>query len=139
MEWISTAAAAAMSLFSAAPPQTIVYGYVDADYARVAPREAGTLRELRVARGEPVAAGQMLFIVDPDNETAARDLAQAQLAQAESQLANLRKGRRTPEIEAIEAQRRQARAALELSEAQYKRFSALPVGQVVSQDRLDQA
>ncbi len=139
MEWISTAAAAAMSLFSAAPPQTIVYGYVDADYARVAPREAGTLRELRVARGEPVAAGQMLFIVDPDNETAARDLAQAQLAQAESQLANLRKGRRTPEIEAIEAQRRQARAALQLSEAQYKRFSALPVGQVVSQDRLDQA
>jgi len=139
MEFIHSAAAAVLSMFGAAHQPTVVYGYVDADYARVAPREAGTLRELNVARGDHVSGDQVLFVVDPDNEAAARDQARAQLAQAEAQPANLRKGRRTPEIAAVEAQRGQARANLQLSDAQYRRYSQLPVGQVVSQDKLDQA
>jgi HlyD family secretion protein len=140
MESVRAATVAVLSMVGfGAPAPTLVYGYVDADYARVAPRDGGTLRELRVARGDHVAAEDILFVVDLDNETALRDQARAQLAQSEAQLENLRKGRRTPEIAAIEAQRTQAEASLRLTEAQFRRFSQLPVGEVVSQDRLDQA
>ena len=140
MEWMRATIVALLSLLGIGQPHgTLVYGYVDADYARVAPRDGGTLRELRTARGERVTGGQILFVVDPDNETAARDLSQAKLAQAEAQLEDLRKGRRPPEIAAIEAQRLQAQANMRFSDAQYGRISRLAVNDFASKDRLDQA
>ena len=140
MEWLRATAVAVLSMLGVGnPPATLAYGYVDADYARVAPREGGTLRELRTARGDRVTGGKVLFVVDPDNETAARDQSEARLVQAEAQLEDLRKGRRTPEIAAIEAQRAQAQANMRLSDAQFDRYSRLAINEVVSKDRLDQA
>jgi HlyD family secretion protein len=140
MEWLRNTVAAVLALFGAGTSEpAIFYGYAEGEYARLAPREAGTLRELRVARGESVTRGTVVAAFDADNEMAQRDEALARLAQAEAQLADRRKGRRTPEIDALLAQRRQAEAALTLSRTQLERYQRLPVGQVVSQERLDEA
>jgi len=92
-----------------------------------------------VARGDSVARGSVVAVFDADNEMALRDEAQGRLAQAEAQLADRRKGRRSPEIDALQAQRRQAEAAQELSRTTQHRYEQLPVGRVVSQERLDEA
>lgn len=139
MEWLRNSVAGVLALFGAGTADIpVYYGYAEGEYARLAPREAGTLRELRVARGDTVARGAIVATLDADPELAARDEAQARVAQAEAQLADRRKGRRTPEIDALVAQRRQAEAALTLSRTQLERYQRLPVGQVVSQERLDE-
>jgi HlyD family secretion protein len=96
-------------------------GYVDADYVYVASTIGGTLRQLAVARGDRVEAGQLLYRLDDDAGRAARDQAKAMLDQADATLANLLTGKRAPEIAAIVAQRAQAAAALRASEAEYER------------------
>jgi len=139
MDWLSNTMAAVLALFGAgATEPTVFYGYAEGEYARLAPREAGTLRELFVARGDTVTRGTIVATLDADPEVAARDDAQARVAQAEAQLADRRKGRRTAEIDALIAQRRQAEAALTLSRTQLERYQRLPVGQVVSQERVDE-
>ena len=140
LDWLQGAVAGILGLFATAPEQPIrFYGYAEGEYVRMAAQEGGTLTELRVRRGDRVAAGQVLARLEDGSERAGLAEAAARLAQAEAQLANLRTGRRTPEIDALEAQRRQAEAALRLSEVQYRRQSRLPAGQVVSVDRVDQA
>ena len=67
-------------------------GYVEADYVMVTSSIGGTLTKLEVARGDQVASGAPLFALDDAAERAARDEAAAKLAQAQSQLANLRLG-----------------------------------------------
>ncbi len=105
----------------AAPKPPGYSGYVEADYVFVASSVGGTLEKLDVARGDRVAKGAPLFALDATAETAARDQAVAQLRQAESQLADLQTGKRPAEIAAIEAQQRQAEAALRQSEEDYQR------------------
>ncbi|MGE0718953.1 MAG: HlyD family secretion protein [Alphaproteobacteria bacterium] len=140
LEWLRAALAAILGIFaSPAPPDGVLYGYAEGEYARIAPREAGTLVQLKVARGDRVAAGTVLAILESGSETAAVAEAKARLEQSRAQLENLRKGRRTPEIDALIAQKGQAEAALRLSERQYRRQTRLPAGQVVSVDRVDQA
>lgn len=139
MEWLRNAVAAVLALFGAGtaePP--VYYGYAEGEYARLAPREAGALRQLRVSRGDSVTRGTVIAALDADFELAARDEAQGRVVQAEAQLADRRKGKRTPEIDALLAQRRQAEAALTLSRTQLERYQRLPVGQVVSQERVDE-
>jgi HlyD family secretion protein len=114
-------------------------GYVEADYVMVTSSIGGTLMKLDVARGDQVAAGAPLFALDDTAERAARDEAAAKLAQAESQLANLRLGRRQPEIDAIAAQRAQAEAALRQSQADFERQMQLRSTRVSSQKQLDDA
>jgi HlyD family secretion protein len=138
MEWLRGAVMAVAALFGGAADPAVFYGYAEGEYARLAPREAGTLQELRVARGDRVMVGDIVAVLEADAERAARDEARARLAQAEAQLENLRKGRRSPEIDALIAQRRQAEAQLQLSEQQLRRYSRLPVGEVVSQERMDE-
>lgn len=139
MEWLRGAVTAILALFGGATAEpNLYYGYAEGEYVRLAPREAGTLTELRVSRGDRVVAGDVIAVLESDAERAARDEAKARLAQSAAQLENLRTGKRTPEIEALIAQRRQAEAQLRLSESQLRRYSQLTVGQVVSQERLDE-
>src|SRR5438128_4372049 len=60
-------------------------GYVEADYVFVTSAVGGVLAELRVARGDEVAAGTQLFSLDDKSERGARDQAQGQLQQAQAQ------------------------------------------------------
>jgi len=114
-------------------------GYVEADYVMITSTIGGTLTRLEVARGDQVTAGTPLFALDDAAERAARDEAAARLTQAEAQLADLRLGRRQPEIDAITAQRAQAEAALRQSQADYERQLQLRATRVSSQKQLDDA
>ncbi|MBI3445138.1 MAG: HlyD family efflux transporter periplasmic adaptor subunit [Magnetospirillum sp.] len=114
-------------------------GYVEGEYVRVASPSSGILAELAVKEGERVAAGAPLFALDRLIETAARDQAAAELARAEAQLANLKKGKRDDELKAIAEQKAQAEASLRLSEVTLKRQDVLARGDYASRASLDQA
>jgi len=113
-------------------------GYVEAEFARVAASFSGTLQTLSVTRGVQIAAGEPLFTLEQENEAAARREAQEHLKNAEAQLANLMKGRRAPELDAIRAQLAQAEAAAKLSSTQLKRREELVTRNFVSRESLDE-
>lgn len=102
-----------------------VQGYVEGEYVYVAAPGAGALKSVRVTRGACVKTGDPLFTLDDEPERVARDEAARRVAQAQASLEDARKGRRPTEIESLEAQLKQARASLKLSEAQLKRQEQL--------------
>src|ERR1700690_3387612 len=116
----------AASLAACGPaPSNSLPGYVEGEYVRIAAPFAGTLQQLSVERGGAVAAGAPVFALESANETAARREAEQQLQAAEARLANLKTGKRPPEVETVAEQLRQANAARELSEANYRRQESL--------------
>ena len=140
IDWLAgalIALAAAMGLGGGGPLQ--VQGYVEGEYVYVASPVAGRLQTLEVARGAQVAAGAPLFALDRSSEQPARDDAAARLAQAEASLANLRKGKRPSEIDAVRAQLDQANAMLQLSAAALRRQEHLVATRVASREALDEA
>jgi HlyD family secretion protein len=116
-----------------------VQGYVEGEYVYVAAPVAGRLEKLHVARGAQVAARAPLFQLDRSSEQPARDDAAARLARAEANLADLKKGKRPSEIEAIQAQLAQAKAMLELSEVALKRRQQLVETRAASREAVDEA
>lgn len=117
----------------------IYQGYAEGEYVRVAAPFAGTLETLAVKRGAQVKAGDPLFTLEQENEAAARREAQQRLKNAEAQLADLRKGKRPTEIEAVQAQLAQAEAAERFSRTQLTRAEELVAQNFVTRDRLDEA
>ena len=99
-------------------------GYVEGEYVHVASPVGGRLEKLFVQRGQTVDAKAPLFQLEDDQETAAREEAQAQLKAAQVQLADLRQGKRNPELDVAEAQLAQARAAEAQAAQQLKRDEA---------------
>lgn len=120
------------------PAPTAYQGYAEGEFVRVAAPFAGELRALAVSRGGSVAVGDPLFSLEQENERAARHEAEQRLAAAEARLANLRKGRRREEVEALTAQQAQAQTALRVSAARLAREEQLARMGFVSPDRLDQ-
>jgi HlyD family secretion protein len=114
-------------------------GYVEAEYVRVGAPFAGTLSRLDVKRGQAVEANAPLFVLEGEQERAARAEAEARLARARAALANLEKGRRPPEIAAVRAQLAQAQAALKASEAELERTRKLVADRFLPAQRLDEA
>jgi HlyD family secretion protein len=110
-------------------------GYVEGEFVYVASPLAGALEILHVQRGTQVAAGDPLFTLESTPERAARDEAQSRLTQARATLEDAKKGKRPSEIESIEAQLGQAKAALALSEKELSRQEELSrSGATTSQD-----
>jgi HlyD family secretion protein len=134
------APAVALALAACGPAaERPLQGYIEGEYVRVAAPFAGTLQQLSVRRGEQVAAGAPLFALERENETAARREAEERLRAAEARLANLRTGKRPPEIETVAEQLQQARAARELSSANLKRQQQLFANGFVSGAAIDDA
>ncbi len=102
-----------------------VQGYVEGQFVHVASPVAGRLTALRVERGASVKAGETLYTLENTPQQAARDEAAQRLSQARASLEDLRKGKRPEEIEAVEAQLQQARAALALAEKEFGRQEEL--------------
>jgi HlyD family secretion protein len=100
-------------------------GYVEGEFVYVASPGAGKLDALNVSRGAQVQAGDTLFSIESVSERASRDEALRRLAQARANLEDLKKGKRPTEIAAMESQLQQARAALVLSEKEFKRQQEL--------------
>jgi len=148
MEWLSGMLDGARGLIAAtltllgagaASEAPWLQGYAEAEYVRLAAPAAGRVVSLGVSRGDTVRAGDVVFSLDAAAERAARDEAAARLEQAEAQLENLRKGRRTPEIEAIQAQKDQAEADLSLATINLRRQEQLFTSRVIARERLDAA
>ncbi|MCB2128306.1 MAG: HlyD family efflux transporter periplasmic adaptor subunit [Rhodobacteraceae bacterium] len=99
------------SLFSAClPAPPFATGYVEGDYVLIAPVATAQIAALGVARGDRVKAGDVLVDMERRDAEIALSQAMAGLAQAESQLANLREGRRPEEVRVIEATLASAKA-----------------------------
>jgi HlyD family secretion protein len=99
-------------------------GYVEGEYVHIASPVGGRLERLLVRRGQAIEAKAPLFQLEDDQETAAREQTQEQLKAAQAQLADLKVGKRNPELDVAEAQIAQARAAEKQAAQQLKRDEA---------------
>lgn len=114
------------ALFNAcAPVPPFATGYVEGEYVLVAPVAVAQIAALSVKRGDRVAAGQTLVEMERRDAEIALSQAEAARAQAESQLANLREGRRPEEIRVIEATLASARAQRAEAERTEARLQSL--------------
>jgi HlyD family secretion protein len=117
------------------PEASPVQGYAEGEFVYVAAPLAGALESLHVQRGTKVKEGDLLFDLEHGAEQATRDEAERRLVQARANWEDAKKGKRPSEIESIEAQLRQARAALALSETEFVRNQRLsPSGAAAIQD-----
>ena len=107
------------------PDRNMLQGYVEGEFVYIASPLAGALQALQVRRGTQVKAGTPLFQLDSTPEQAARDETERKLAQARANLEDVKKGKRPSEIESLEAQLKQARVALTLSEKEFARQDTL--------------
>ncbi|HET7716187.1 MAG TPA: HlyD family efflux transporter periplasmic adaptor subunit [Bauldia sp.] len=114
-------------------------GYIEGTYVYVSADAAGRIVARPVSAGVTVAAGDILVRLDDSDEIEAVAGAQARLAKAEAELANLRSGKRPVEIAVIEAQLSEAQANYELAEEEYQRQLLLHEKGVVSQAAVDNA
>lgn len=114
-------------------------GYVEGEYVRIGAPLAGTLARLDVRRGDMVAARAPLFVLESEQERAARAEAEARVARAQAALANLEKGRRPAEVEAVRAQLAQAHAAAKASESDLERTRKLVAERFLPPQQLDSA
>jgi HlyD family secretion protein len=114
-------------------------GYVEGEFLRIGAPLGGTLARLDVRRGDTVAAHAPLFVLESEQERAARAEAEARVARAQAALANLEKGRRPVEIEAVRAQLAQAQAAAKASEAELQRTRKLVADKFLPPQQLDNA
>src|SRR5687767_12406015 len=99
-------------------------GYVEGEFVNVAAPIAGRLDRLDVKRGDTVAAGSPLFVLEAENESAAERQAQEQLKAAEAQLADLLVGRRPEEQEVTRAKLAEAQAEAQKTAARLERDEA---------------
>ena len=100
-------------------------GYVEGEYVYVASPDAGQLKTLSVKRGDLVSEGAQLFSLDSQPESSELAQAEALLVQGKATLDDMRKGKRPEEIAALDEVSRQAKAAKELSDIEFKRETLL--------------
>ncbi len=114
-------------------------GYIEGEFVHVAAPLAGRLEKLSVQRGQRIEAGAPLFALEQSAETAALREAAQRLRQTQARLADLKKGQRPTELEAMEARLAQARNAAQLSGLELERITRLYETKVVSTDDHDRA
>ncbi|HEY4802072.1 MAG TPA: secretion protein HlyD, partial [Paraburkholderia sp.] len=112
-------------------------GYAEGEYVYLASSQAGTLTDLKVTRGQTVAANAPVFALDSVEEVAARDEAQHRLTAAQKQLADLQTGKRPPEVRVTEAQLAQAEANARKAALQLTRDEAQLRAGGIAQAQLD--
>ena len=133
--WLVSAIAFVLPGFGQ-PPDSVFNGYLEGDYVHVAPSGSGRIVSVAVQEGDQVTLGQQVLQLEDTKEKATLRAAQAQVAVAQANLANLQTGRRSEEIEVIratlsraEADQHLARTTLERSE-QLSARGLLPSAQV---------
>jgi HlyD family secretion protein len=107
-------------------------GYLEGEFVYVAAPLAGRLDTLSVTKGSRIEAAAPLFTLEHAAEAAAAEQAAARVATARAQLADLRKGARPSELDALNARLAAARSAAELSRLDTERQASLFRDKVVS-------
>lgn len=120
------------------PPRTLT-GYVEGEPLYLAAPTAGTVTAMYVVRGQEVKAAAPLFVVDPQQASAAVRQAAAQLAAAQAQAIDARKGQRPVEIKVLEANVAAAEARARDAAVTLRRTTELVAAGVASQQALDDA
>jgi HlyD family secretion protein len=137
---VIVAAIVGLSLWYLVQPQPIIIqGEADATRIDIAARVDGRVGKRPVSRGENVAAGQLLYEIDnPELVTKLRE-AEAGLAVAAAQLANIEAGTRAEVIAQRKAAVESATANLTLAQRTYDRTKELAAGGNAPIQRLDEA
>ena len=116
---------------------TVLSGYIEGEPLYLAAPVAGTVTAMYVVRGQEVAAGGRLFVVDPQQSRSARDQAAAEVAQA--QAIDARKGQRPLELAVLDANIAAAEAKARDAEAALRRVAFLEAKGYDSKAALDDA
>jgi HlyD family secretion protein len=114
-------------------------GYIEGEYVYIAAPIGGAVTNLAVARGDEVKSGQLLFTLERESEASAVRQAAKNLAQSQSQLDDLTKGKRPTEIASLQAQLQQAQANLKMANSDFDRRDQLGGVNVISKEELDSA
>ena len=120
-------------------PADLVQGMADADSVNVSAKVTARVAALRVAEGERVEAGQLLFELDSPEVAAKKRQAEAALAAAQAQADKAEAGAREEDIRAAEASWRRAQAGSELARSTFQRLERLHAEGVVTRQRRDEA
>jgi len=114
-------------------------GYAEGEFVYISSPLGGRLEQLAVRKGQKINAGELLFSLEQTLEAAGVRDAGELLKQAEDKLADLQKGLRPSEIEALTARLRQAESSLKLAEGEYNRRVKLYKTQTVAAEERDRA
>ena len=114
-------------------------GYVEGEPLYFAAPVAGTVKAMHVVRGQEVAAGQALFVVDPAQPKSQAEQAAADLAAAQAQAVDARKGVRPVELAVFEANLAAAEARARDANSQLRRVATLARQGYESKAALDDA
>jgi HlyD family secretion protein len=128
------------SLFTtclAEPPFAV--GYVEGEFALIAPVEVARISAVLARRGDRVKAGEALVEMQRRDAEIALARAQAELARAQSQLADIEQGKRPEEVAMFEAALTSARVQMREAERELARNNDLFDRAVISQAHLDAA
>lgn len=128
------------ALFAACmPPPPFATGYAEGEYVLLAPVSTAQIAGLSVARGDHIKAGQVLVEMEQQDAEIALAQAEAASSRAESQLANLREGKRPEEIGVIQATLVSARAQTAEAKRTADRISSLADKGAATQTQKDDA
>jgi HlyD family secretion protein len=114
-------------------------GFVEGEYTALAPIDVARVEAVLVKRGDHVGPGRQLAKLETSDASLAVRQAEARLAQAEAQLANLKLGKRREEISVIEATLASAQAQSLQAELALHRKAELYRRSVIAKAELDQA
>lgn len=114
-------------------------GYIEVKNLYLASPYSGVLITQHIVRGQPVKKGQTLVNLDPHPQVFMLDESLALEKQATFGIANLRKGKRKPEIQIANAKLVEAIARRELGKLRLKRFETLYKTQATDRDHVDEA
>ena len=114
-------------------------GYVEADYVRLASPIGGSVARISLKMGDHVTRDAPAFVLEQENERAAREEAMSRVKQAQAQLDDLKKSKRPDEIAAAQEQLAQAEATLKLDQKTLERQRKLVNENFISREQLDDA
>ena len=139
MSFVCTVPIIASLFASCNPVAPLAVGYVEGEFVLLAPIDVSQVTELSVKRGDRVESGSVIATLDEGDALIAVAQAEAGLAQAEAQLADIKIGKRPEEIAVLEATLRSAKAQSEESARVLARISDLYKRGTATKAQLDEA
>jgi HlyD family secretion protein len=136
LNWLTGLLALALPGFGTAPPPSWD-GYVEAEYVYVSAATPGPIAEIAVREGDEVAAGDLLFVQRHRQQQAQVEIAEAHIAAAAADAANLATGSRDVEIEVVRARLERAQSERSLAETSLARTEKLAAGGLAPSARLE--
>jgi HlyD family secretion protein len=124
--------------YLARPEPLLVQGEIESTRIDIAARVSGRLAKVAVARGQDVAAGTTLLVIDNPELVARLHEAGAEKAVADAELARINVGTRAEIISQRKAEIDRAAAELTFAQQTYNRTRQLAANQFAPQSKLDQ-